>query len=160
MKITYVKTDDNVIKEYENNPRINNKAIDAVAHSIEKYGFKQPIVLSKDGTIVVGHTRYLAAKQLELDKVPVIYSDLTEEQERAYRIADNKTNQFSAWDYMLLEEEFNELNLLNYEPSDLGFTKMELENMFLEKNIDNDFEEISETLKTKNKCPSCGFEYD
>ena len=81
-KITYVKADSDLIKEYENNPRRNEIAVEDVAKSIEKFGFKQPIVLSKDGTIVVGHTRYLAAKKLGLQKVPVIYSDLSEEDER------------------------------------------------------------------------------
>ena len=91
---------------YENNPRINDGAIDAVVNSIKEFGFQQPIVIDKNNVIIVGHTRYKAALQLELDRVPcVVASELTEGQIRAYRLADNKTNELALWDYDKLIEE-------------------------------------------------------
>ena len=79
------------IKPYEKNPRNNNTAVDAVAESIRRFGFRQPIVVDSDGVIVCGHTRWKAAQKLKIDKVPVHdATDLSPEQIRAYRIADNK----------------------------------------------------------------------
>ena len=81
------------IKPYEKNPRKNDGAVDAVANSIEQFGFRVPVVIDKDNVIVCGHTRYKAAKKLGLDTVPcVIADDLTEEQIKAYRLADNKVS--------------------------------------------------------------------
>ena len=80
------------IKPYERNPRLNDNAVDAVAASLKEFGFRQPIVIDGDGVIVCGHTRYKAAKKLGLAKVPVhVAKDLTPEQVKAYRLADNKT---------------------------------------------------------------------
>src|SRR5215467_2844395 len=88
------------VKPYPGNPRINDQAVDAVAASIREFGFRQPIVVDADGVIIVGHARYLAALKLGLKKVPVhVAKDLTPEQIRAYRIADNKTADLSDWDY-------------------------------------------------------------
>ena len=85
------------IKPYDQNPRINDSAVAAVASSIREFGFRQPIVLDKDGVIVVGHTRWKAAQQLGLTEVPVhVALDLTPEAARAYRIADNKTGEIAA----------------------------------------------------------------
>jgi len=93
---------------YHNNPRKNEDAIDAVAASIEEFGFQQPIVVDKDMVIIVGHTRYAAAKELGLTKVPVVVAkDLSEEQARAYRLADNKTNELAKWDEKLFAEEIS-----------------------------------------------------
>ncbi|MGQ9919538.1 MAG: ParB N-terminal domain-containing protein, partial [Bryobacteraceae bacterium] len=79
------------IRPYEKNPRQNDQAVDAVARSIREYGVKQPIVVDADGVIIVGHTRWKAAQKLGLEKVPVhVATDLSPEQARAYRIADNK----------------------------------------------------------------------
>src|SRR5438128_9810613 len=80
------------IRPYENNPRLNDQAVDAVAASIREFGFRQPIVVDADGVIIVGHVRYKAALKLGLKKVPVhVAKDLTPEQIKAYRIGDNKT---------------------------------------------------------------------
>ena len=122
----WIDVDDNLLKLYENNPRHNELAIDAVAKSIDKFGFKQPLVLSKDGTVIVGHTRLLAAVKLGLKKVPVIYSDLSEEDEKAYRIADNRVSENSRWNYELLNFEISELSDLNYDLSVLGFSGKEI----------------------------------
>ena len=94
------------IQPYENNPRRNETAVDAVAASIREFGWQQPIVVDKDGVIIAGHTRYKAAKKLGLAEVPVVVADkLTEEQIKAYRLADNKSGELAEWDFAALEEE-------------------------------------------------------
>jgi DNA modification methylase len=115
------------IRPYENNPRHNDDAVDAVAASIREFGFRQPIVVDGDGVIICGHTRYKAALKLGLDKVPVhVATDLTPEQIKAYRIADNKTNELSDWNYDLLPIELGELKRLDYDLGLLGFNPDEL----------------------------------
>jgi DNA modification methylase len=125
MKIELWKIED--VKPYEKNPRINDDAVDAVAGSLREFGFRQPIVVDAEGVIVVGHTRWKAAKKLGLEKVPVhIATDLTPEQIKAYRIADNKTNELAEWDYDLLPIELGELQACNYDLGLLGFDEDEL----------------------------------
>lgn len=98
------------IKPYENNPRDNTKAVDKVAESISVYGWQQPIVVDKNNVIIVGHTRYQAAKKMKLKKVPVkVAKNLTEEQVKGYRISDNKTSDYSIWDNKKLLKELEEL---------------------------------------------------
>lgn len=99
------------LHEAANNPRkINTKAVDVVAASIKRFGWKQPIVATRDGEILAGHTRYRAAKQLNHSTVPVIVaSDLSPEEARAYRIADNRSSDFSTWDIPLLVDELEDL---------------------------------------------------
>lgn len=98
-----------VIKPYDRNPRKNDKAVDRVADSIKQFGFQQPIVVDKNNIIVAGHTRYKAAKKLNLSKVPVVIADVSEEKLQAYRIADNKLNELAEWDDDLLFEEISEI---------------------------------------------------
>lgn len=96
------------IKPYENNPRKNDAAVQYVANSIREFGFKQPIVVDRNGVIVAGHTRYKAAIELGLEEVPCIMADdLTDEQVKAYRLADNKVAEASEWDFDLLEKEMD-----------------------------------------------------
>jgi len=91
---------------YENNPRNNDDAVDAVAKSIETFGFKAPLIIDKENVIVCGHTRYKAAVKLGLQTVPcVIADDLTPEQVKAFRLVDNKTNELSGWDFQKLDKE-------------------------------------------------------
>src|SRR5467141_4495425 len=91
------------IRPYENNPRINDAAVDAVAASIKEFGFRQPIVVDEQGVIIVGHTRYKAALKLGLDKVPVhVATGLTPAQIKAYRLADNQTANLATWNEELL----------------------------------------------------------
>src|SRR5438552_9658187 len=115
------------IKPYEHNPRKNDAAVDAVAKSLKEFGWRQPIVVDKDDVIVVGHTRWKAAQKLGLDKVPVhVAKDLTPEQAKAYRIADNQTNTIAEFDMELLPIELAELKDLNFDMSVLGFDEDEL----------------------------------
>lgn len=111
MKIVMRNLDE--IRPYENNPRVNDKAAVAVAKSIEAYGFKVPVVISADGEIVCGHTRYKAAQQLKLESVPcIVADDLTPEQIKAFRLADNKVSDVSIWDNKKLLQELQELDEL------------------------------------------------
>lgn len=100
------------LKEYENNPRNNEAAVEAVANSIKEFGFKVPIIISKDNVIIAGHTRYKASHRLGLQEVPcIVADDLNEEQIKAFRLVDNKTSELATWDLEKLEEELAELNL-------------------------------------------------
>ena len=108
------------IKPYEKNPRNNDNAVDEVANSIKEFGFKVTIVIDKDNVIVCGQTRYKASKKLGLEVVPcVIADDLTEEQIKAYRLADNKVSELAKWDIDLLGEELEDI--FNIDMSDFGF---------------------------------------
>lgn len=110
------------LKPYENNPRKNDSAVDAVAKSIEQFGFKVPIVIDSDNVIVCGHTRFKAAQKLGLESVPcVIADDLTPAQVKAFRLADNKTAELSGWDFAFMREELNDLDALNFDMADFGF---------------------------------------
>lgn len=135
------------IKPYEKNPRKNNEAIKYVAESIKQFGFKVPIVLDKDNVIVCGHTRYVAAKKLKLKTVPcVMADDLTDEQIKAYRLADNKTGEFAEWDLELLNLELEELNFTDIDMSDFGFDlNLEDEEYIDESDLD---EEVNKTNVT------------
>ena len=108
------------IRTYEKNPGGNDEAVDAVAASIREFGWQQPIVVDKDGVIIAGHTRYKAAKKLKCDTVPVVVADdLTEDQVKAYRLADNKTGELAEWDTAMLGEELAEL--ADFDMSQFGF---------------------------------------
>ena len=98
------------LKPYKNNPRKNDKAVDAVAASIKAFGFKQPVVIDDNGEIIAGHTRLKAAKKLGIKTVPcIVADDLTPEQIKAYRLADNKTAELAEWDMELLPLELDDL---------------------------------------------------
>lgn len=105
---------------YENNPRKNAQAVKAVKNSIKEFGFKVPIVIDRDGVIVTGHTRLLAALQLHMSEVPVVVADdLDEEQIKAFRLADNKTAELAEWDFDKLDEEI--ADIFNIDMADFGF---------------------------------------
>ena len=115
------------IRPYEKNPRINDQAVDAVAASLKAFGFRQPIVVDAENVIVVGHTRWKAAKKLGLTQVPVhVARDLTPAQARAYRIADNQTNTLASWDYELLPQELKALAEMSFDLNLVGFDPEEL----------------------------------
>ena len=112
---------------YANNPRENDGAVDAVAKSIKEFGFKVPVIIDKDNTIICGHTRIKAAKQLKMEKVPCILADdLTEEQVKAFRLADNKVGELASWDFSKLEDELKDLDEMNldFDMADFGFEKI------------------------------------
>lgn len=122
----------------DRNPRINDNAVDVVAKSIEKYGFKNPLIVDSKGKIWCGNTRFKASKKLGLKEVPcIVADDLTEEQIREYALLDNKTNEIAEWDFDLLGEELAELDLSDFD-LDWGINE-----------INNDKERIdkSDTLK-------------
>ena len=115
------------IRPYDKNPRNNDPAVDAVARSITEYGFRQPIVVDDDGVIIVGHTRWKAAKKLGLATVPVhVASGLSPEKARAYRLADNRTNEIAEWDFELLPVELGELKDLGMDLTELGWSTDEV----------------------------------
>ena len=109
MQIKMVKLGD--IRPYFNNPRDNTRAVEPTMQSIEKYTFTKPIIVDKDGVIIAGHTRYIAAFRLGIQEVHVIYSDLNEEQAKAFRIADNKLAEKSYFDDTKLVAELKALEV-------------------------------------------------
>ena len=149
MQIIYKKVED--IIPYENNPRKNKEAVDYVAKSIKEFGFKVPIVLDKNNVIVAGHTRYKASLELGLKEIPcIVADDLTDEQIKAFRLADNKVSEKATWDFELLDEELKEINI---DMSEFGFLNVE------DVNLDDFFEENQNEKKNEPKtiiCPHCG----
>lgn len=136
---------------YENNPRNNDEAVQYVANSISNFGFKVPIVIDKDGVIVAGHTRYKASIQLGLEEVPcIIADDLTEEQIKAFRLADNKVSEQASWNYDLLDLELDDI--LNINMEDFGFN-INLDNIEIERQdlSDKDFEKYEIIIKCKDE---------
>lgn len=118
---------------YENNPRVNGYAVKKVMESIKEFGFKNPILVDKDKVIVAGHTRREASILLGLESVPyIVADDLTEDQIKAYRIADNKLAELSTWDEELLKVELGELKLVEFPLETLGFTEIDLTTLFKE----------------------------
>lgn len=109
-RMFYKKTDELI--PYVNNPRNNDQAVDAVASSIKNFGFKVPIVIDSKNEIINGHTRLKAAKKLGIEEVPVIVADdLTEDQIKAFRIADNKVAELADWDEELLLAELDMIEM-------------------------------------------------
>ena len=124
MNVEYWKAED--VKPYENNPRINDGAVDATANSIKEFGWKQPIVVDKEGVIIAGHTRLKAAKKLGMEEVPVLVAkDLSSEQADAYRLADNKTGEISEWNMDMLGDELSQIE--DIDMTDFGFDDEDLE---------------------------------
>ncbi|MFN5661695.1 MAG: ParB N-terminal domain-containing protein, partial [Planctomyces sp.] len=115
------------VKPYEKNPRKNEGAIDAVAKSIAEFGFRVPIVVDGEGVVIAGHTRLKAAEKLGLAEVPVhIARELTADQVRALRIADNKLHELSSWDMELLPLELADLQSVEFDMALLGFSAEDL----------------------------------
>ena len=145
------------IKPYENNPRHNDNAVDAVANSIREFGFKVPIVVDSDGVIVAGHTRYKAAQKLGLQTVPcLVADDLNEEQIKAFRLADNKVGEIATWDLDTLKVELD--NIGEIDLSGMGFD-LTLHDEYTEPDIE-DFGDSTSGRKVETcHCPKCGFEW-
>lgn len=151
------------IKEYENNPRrIPEEAVNAVAASIREFGFRVPVVVDSDKVIIAGHTRVLAARQLGMSEVPcVIVDDLTPEQIKAFRLADNKTGELSGWDFEKLDFELKELADIDIDMGEFGFDLScatenyidDLMNVFggSERNVESDYFSITFTIDKGQK---------
>lgn len=123
MEIVKIKIDE--LKQYEKNPRKNDKAVEYVANSIKEFGFKVPIVIDKNNVIVAGHTRYKASEKLGLTEVPcIVADDLNEEQIKAFRLADNKVSEFAEWDFNILGEELGDID---FDMTEFGFEKLNLD---------------------------------
>lgn len=163
MQIQEVETDKLV--PYDRNPRVNDHAVAAVAKSIREFGFRQPIVTDENLTVLVGHTRLKAAKELGLSVVPVhVAEGLTEAQKKAYRLADNKLNEMAEWDTERLAIELESLRLDEFDLNLTGFSEGELFAMLEEAGTkiiqgskeygEEDFSEFEHT------CPKCGFEFN
>jgi len=116
-------------KPYARNARkITDKAVDKVAASLREFGWRQPIVVDRDGVIIVGHARLLAAKRLEMTTVPVhVAHNLTPAQVKAYRLADNRTNEETSWDFPLLSTELADLEAMDVDVTLTGFDELELQ---------------------------------
>ena len=122
------------LKPYENNPRVNDYAVKKVLASLEEFGFTQPILVDKDLVIIAGHTRREAAILKGLKEVPYIVVDwLSPEKVRAYRIADNKLAELSTWDDTVLREELFDLEAVDFPLEVMGFTEMDLKDLFIEE---------------------------
>lgn len=149
-QIVYKKVSE--LKLNPNNPRKNDDAVDVIAKSIEKYGFKNPLIIDENNVVWCGNTRLKASKKLKLKEVPcIIASDLTEEQIRELALIDNKSGEVADWDYDLLKEELSVLDLSDF---DLSWGIIDEEDV----NIDDFFTDVEEKSKEPKtiKCPHCG----
>ena len=134
-----------LLREYDNNPRNNDGAVEAVAASIEEFGFKVPIIIDSDNTIVAGHTRVKAARKLGMSAVPcIIADDLTPEQIKAFRLADNKTAELAEWDFAKLETELAELANIEFDMSVFGFDLSDLGFEEEKEIIEDEVQEVDE----------------
>ena len=149
------------LKEYENNPRKNDGAVEAVAESIKQFGFKVPCIVDRNNVIVCGHTRIKAAVSLGLSSVPcIIADDLTPEQIQAFRLADNKTGELSEWDFSALEKELEKLSSCDIDMSLFGFNSFEFEDINFEPGTEEDQGELTKKESKKIICPKCGEEIE
>ncbi len=161
--INIIEKDINELVPYENNARINDKAIDIVANSIQEFGFKNPCIIDKNNVLVAGHTRVEACKKLGITKVPcIVADDLTEEQIKAFRIADNSSAQVAEWDMDKLQQEIQDLNFDFYE---LGLQEQldEIANSLVKletKDNEYDNQELKENTTKFHICPNCGCEFE
>lgn len=137
MKVEIVSIES--IVPYANNPRNNEEAIEKVARSIDEFGWQQPIVVDENMVIIVGHTRLLAAKSLGLNEVPIHVADkLTDEQARAYRLADNRTNEYASWNMKMLGIELRDLDDIGFDIELTGFNNIELASLLIDPEVIED----------------------
>lgn len=148
LEIKYININD--IKPYKKNPRINENAIPFVMESIKKFGFKNPVILDKNNVIVCGHTRIKSAEKLGIKEIPCIYADdLTEEQVKAFRLADNKVSEKAEWDLDLLNDELFELKELDFDMDVLGFENVDLNDEEQKEIVEDDVPELPKEAITK-----------
>lgn len=153
-KIEEVKVSELV--PYENNPRINDGAVPALVEAIKQLGFNVPLVIDKNNVVICGHTRLKAAQELGMVSVPCLRADeLTEEQIKAFRLADNKTAELSAWDF---EKLYGELEALKVSVPDFNYDLLKFGTMRLsdpEENEETDAKPVN--YSTGLICPRCGY---
>lgn len=160
-----IETNISEVMPYDNNPRFNDNAVDKVAKSIEQFGFQQPIVVDKNMVIIVGHTRYEAAKELGLETIPVVVADmLSAEQVNAYRLVDNKTAEYSSWDFEKLEQEIDNITNIDLSIFNFGNDCEELVEL-ADEDISEFFEPINPDDQQAKKvktctCPKCGTTFE
>ena len=150
-QIVYKKVSE--LKLNPKNPRKNDSAVDVVAKSIKKYGFKNPLIVDSKGIVWCGNTRLKASKKLGLKEVPcIVADDLTEEQIRELALIDNKSSEIAEWDFDLLGEELADLNLDEFE-LDWNLPTENIDWASVEDLTESNYEEPE---KTYLKCPHCG----
>lgn len=157
LKIVYRKPEE--LLEYDNNPRNNEEAVGKVAESIRQFGFKVPILIDQNNIIIAGHTRKLAAEELGLTQIPCIcVEDLSEQQVKAFRLADNKVAEFSSWDPDKLTDEL--ADIMDIDMTIFDFPDMALDELDVK---DEDFLQDTEIVKDRTPktivCPHCGKEF-
>lgn len=153
---------------YARNARmLSPQAVSKVAASIKEFGWQQPIVVDAEGVIIAGHTRLQAAKFLQLTEVPVyVAADLTPQQVKAYRLADNRVAQESSWDYELLAIELEELKEFPIDISITGFEAAEIADMSMDEPDIREYAEELDEGETKEKeptyiqCPHCQYRWE
>lgn len=147
VKVEYVDID--ILREWENNPRINDEASKKLSKLIKYYGFINPIICTPDGVIRAGHTRYKAAKLNKLKKVPVIFIDFkSEEEAKGYSISDNKSYEFSKWNVTLLKDDLEELDTGEFNIELTGFSEGEIENLMTQYHVPVTLEDIGKKLES------------
>lgn len=163
MEITEKRLEE--LKPYDNNPRKNDKAVEALVESIKEFGFRVPLIISNENVIISGHTRYKAAEELELEIVPCIVADkLTADEVKQFRIVDNKTQELAKWDFAALAEELESITTINMdafgfaafsddngEPVEITSSLNEGEEVDLDDFDDDQFD---------HECPECGFKWN
>lgn len=141
IRIEYIPISE--IKAYENNPRDNAKAVDAVARSIKKFGVRSPAIVDGDNVLIAGHTRVLAAIKLGMTEFPCVKADdLTQNQAKAFRLADNRMQEDSEWDLALLADEFTVLQESGFDLAETGFAEFEIDSFLSGWSENNDEEMI------------------
>lgn len=164
MNIEFVLID-KIIPYARNQRKHSDDQVKKIASSIREFGFKNPVIVDKNMSIIAGHGRVLAAEKLGLDKVPVIVADdLSDAQVKAYRIADNKTGDLAEWDFEMLKLEFTELEGLNFNLEMTGFDAGEMTSIFFEPDFAPGTEADQGALDSLKpqlvSCPHCGQEFD
>ena len=156
--------DVNELTPYARNARINDKTVPYLVNSIKRFGFKVPLVIDEKGVVVCGHTRLKAALECGMARVPcVLADDLTEDEIKAFRLAYNKIQEMSGWDFGLLDQELDELRELGFgdeEMKELGFgdaSDVNPDDFFEDDNTGDGADKEPKTIECT--CPECGHKF-
>lgn len=157
-RMEIITMDVDELHEYENNPRLNENAVEPVAESIREFGFKVPILIDKDNVIIAGHTRLKAARSLGMDEVPCIRcEDLSPEQVKAFRLADNKVGEFADWDLSALNIELGEIEMDMERFGFFDLPEVDID-QFLSDHVKEPTDKAEEPKRIQ--CPHCGEWFD